>query len=327
MEKGRKWVKWIRKNTGEGNENGGTRVGEGGGGGKRRRAGRVRRCSGVAVAVVVVDGGEAHDGARRSGSTVETDELTTAVSESQNGAAAVQVLDCRSSGDSCSALLTSCWPHFRATRHAQCVRSLRPIRGQLTRVELFSSLDSLLCAAHSVPIPRCVSRQTCEYPSGHHLTPLSCSERFSKLGVCVWKFSRYTVWWKAASSHGWFGGSAGRRQLPDGHGKEQVHSSSKGEQENHPSRSQVKLQTCLLRRHCGDLFFFSRLLSVRSVTQKYLEKINEVTFEKIFNQRLGGLLFSFQHVCHSDQPLIASFQATYSSNSSVRRSAWSQFHN
>lgn len=31
--------------------------------------------------------------------------------------------------------------------------------------------------------------------------------------------------------------------------------------------------------------------SVRSVTQKYLEKINEVTFEKIFNQRLGYLLF------------------------------------
>ena len=27
--------------------------------------------------------------------------------------------------------------------------------------------------------------------------------------------------------------------------------------------------------------------SVRSVTQKYLEKIGEVTFDKIFNQRLG----------------------------------------
>lgn len=28
--------------------------------------------------------------------------------------------------------------------------------------------------------------------------------------------------------------------------------------------------------------------SVRSVTQKYLEKIGEVTFDKIFNQRLGN---------------------------------------
>jgi len=31
--------------------------------------------------------------------------------------------------------------------------------------------------------------------------------------------------------------------------------------------------------------------SVRSVTQKYLEKIDEVNFDKIFNQRLGFLLF------------------------------------
>jgi len=31
--------------------------------------------------------------------------------------------------------------------------------------------------------------------------------------------------------------------------------------------------------------------SVRSVTQKYLEKMDEVTFDKIFNQRLGFLLF------------------------------------
>lgn len=31
--------------------------------------------------------------------------------------------------------------------------------------------------------------------------------------------------------------------------------------------------------------------SVRSVTQKYLEKIDEVNFDKIFNQRLGKLPF------------------------------------
>ncbi|KAH9525664.1 Beta-adrenergic receptor kinase 2 [Bulinus truncatus] len=31
--------------------------------------------------------------------------------------------------------------------------------------------------------------------------------------------------------------------------------------------------------------------SVRSVMHKHLQKVNEVTFDKIFNQRLGFLLF------------------------------------
>lgn len=34
------------------------------------------------------------------------------------------------------------------------------------------------------------------------------------------------------------------------------------------------------------MFFLK--ISVRSVTQKYLEKIGEVNFDKIFNQRLGN---------------------------------------
>ena len=36
--------------------------------------------------------------------------------------------------------------------------------------------------------------------------------------------------------------------------------------------------------------------SVRSVTQKYLEKMDEVTFDKIFNQRLGKSRFHLVHI-------------------------------
>ncbi|XP_046442093.1 G protein-coupled receptor kinase 1-like [Daphnia pulex] len=43
--------------------------------------------------------------------------------------------------------------------------------------------------------------------------------------------------------------------------------------------------------------------SVRSVTQKYLEKIGEVTFDKIFNQRLGFLLFKQYCEEISDEPI------------------------
>ncbi|XP_032779508.2 G protein-coupled receptor kinase 1 isoform X1 [Daphnia magna] len=43
--------------------------------------------------------------------------------------------------------------------------------------------------------------------------------------------------------------------------------------------------------------------SVRSVTQKYLEKIGEVNFDKIFNQRLGFLLFKQYCEEVSDEPI------------------------
>jgi beta-adrenergic-receptor kinase len=45
-------------------------------------------------------------------------------------------------------------------------------------------------------------------------------------------------------------------------------------------------------------FFFPSPNSVRSVTQKYLEKIGEVTFDKIFNQRLGNDFANFQIWLH-----------------------------
>ncbi|XP_045036572.1 G protein-coupled receptor kinase 1 isoform X2 [Daphnia magna] len=57
--------------------------------------------------------------------------------------------------------------------------------------------------------------------------------------------------------------------------------------------------------------------SVRSVTQKYLEKIGEVNFDKIFNQRLGFLLFKQYCEEVSDEPIpqLAFYEETYSKDS------------
>ena len=38
--------------------------------------------------------------------------------------------------------------------------------------------------------------------------------------------------------------------------------------------------------------FYSVYHSVRSVMHKHLEKMNEVTFDKVFNQRLGEFYYS-----------------------------------
>ncbi|XP_059350339.1 G protein-coupled receptor kinase 1-like isoform X2 [Daphnia carinata] len=57
--------------------------------------------------------------------------------------------------------------------------------------------------------------------------------------------------------------------------------------------------------------------SVRSVTQKYLEKIGEVNFDKIFNQRLGFLLFKQYCEEVSDEPIpqLAFYEESYSKES------------
>lgn len=51
--------------------------------------------------------------------------------------------------------------------------------------------------------------------------------------------------------YGGLGGRAGRCQLSDGHGEEQVHASCEGEQENRPARPQVSVYGSLACSDCA----------------------------------------------------------------------------
>lgn len=57
-------------------------------------------------------------------------------------------------------------------------------------------------------------------------------------------------------------------------------------------------------------FLFSLSFSVRSVMHKHLEKMGEVTFDKIFNQKLGESCFLISLMCSETRqgPYVSHFR-------------------